>query len=54
MTGSGSSCFGIFNDINDILSFKNNFNKKQFLWYGKRKDYSVNRVCSFKTLENIF
>ena len=54
MTGSGSSCFGIFNDINDILSFKNNFNKKQFIWYGKRKNYSVNRVCSFKTLENNF
>ena len=54
MTGSGSSCFGIFNDINDILSFKNNFDKKQFLWYGKSKNYSVNRVCSFKTLENNF
>ena len=54
MTGSGSSCFGIFNDLNDILSLKNNSNKKYFLWYGKCKNYSVNRVRSFKTLENNF
>ena len=54
MSGSGSTCFGIFNDINNILPISKYFEDKYFIWYGKKKDYNVNRVHYSKTLENKF
>ncbi len=54
MSGSGSTCFGIFNDINTISSISDYFNDNYFIWYGKTKDYSVNRVRYSKMLENKF
>ena len=54
MTGSGSSCFGIFENLNDINSSLKNFNKSYFIWFGKKKNYSLNRVSYSKVLENKF
>ena len=57
MTGSGSTCFGIFKNLNEISifleSFNKHFNADYFIWYGKKRDYSVNRIRRCKTLENI-
>ena len=57
MTGSGSTCFGIFNDLNDISiflkTFNVDFNSNYFIWYGKKRNYNLNRIRSSKTLENI-
>ena len=57
MTGSGSTCFGIFKNLNDISiflkSFKKDNNSNYFIWYGKKKNYNLNRVRTSKTLENI-
>ena len=56
MTGSGSTCFGIFNNLNDIKGFLTKFNqitdKQYYIWYGKKKNYSFNRITSSKVLEN--
>ena len=54
MTGSGSSCFGIFKNLNDINASLKYFNKKYFVWFGKKKNYSLNRVSYSKVLENKF
>ena len=54
MTGSGSSCFGIFENLNDINSSLKIFNKSYFIWFGKKKNYSLNRVSYSKVLENKF
>ena len=54
MTGSGSTCFGIFNDLNNISTFLKKNKNKFFIWYGKKRDYSMNRVRVSKTLENRF
>ena len=54
MSGSGSTCFGIFNDIKNITYFHKYFKDDYFIWYGKKRDYSVNRVRCSKTLENKF
>ena len=54
MSGSGSTCFGIFNDINSTLTIADYFEDSYFIWYGKIKDYSVNRVRCSKMLENKF
>ena len=54
MTGSGSSCFGIFKNLNDINASLKYFNKKYFIWFGKKKNYSLNRVSYSKVLENKF
>ena len=54
MSGSGSTCFGIFNDIKNIKDIHNCFKNNYFIWYGRKKDYSVNRVRCSKKLENIF
>ena len=54
MSGSGSTCFGIFNDIKNISSISKYFDDNYFIWYGKKKDYSVNRVRRSKMLENKF
>ena len=54
MTGSGSSCFGIFKNLSDINASLKYFNKKYFIWFGKKKNYSLNRVSYSKVLENKF
>jgi len=58
MTGSGSTCFGIFKNLNDIIVFKEKFTKISndpfFIWYGKKTNYRFNRVTSSKVLENNF
>ena len=51
MSGSGSTCFGIFNNLNDISKFSKVFNKNYFIWYGKKINYNINRVASSKMLE---
>jgi 4-diphosphocytidyl-2-C-methyl-D-erythritol kinase len=57
MTGSGSTCFGIFKNINEIMKFLKFFNKQgnpnYFIWYGQKKNYNMNRIRTSKTLENI-
>ena len=54
MSGSGSTCFGIFKDIKTFLPISDYFKNKYFIWYGKKIDYSVNRVRFSKMLENKF
>mgnify|MGYP001205504081 CR=1 FL=1 len=54
MSGSGSTCFGIFKDLKNILPVYNYFKDSNFIWYGGVKDYSVNRVRCSKMLENKF
>ena len=54
MSGSGSTCFGIFRSNKIILPISRYFNDKYFIWYGKKKDYSMNRVTRSKMLENKF
>ncbi len=54
MSGSGSTCFGIFKDLKNILPVYNYFEDSYFIWYGKIKDYRVNRVRCSKMLENKF
>ena len=57
MTGSGSTCFGIFKNINEIIKFLEFFNKlnypNYFIWYGQKRNYNMNRIRTSKTLENI-
>ena len=57
MTGSGSTCFGIFKNIYEIIKFLKFFNKQDnpnyFIWYGQKKNYNMNRIRTSKTLENI-
>ena len=57
MTGSGSTCFGIFKNINEIIKFLEFFNIQDnpnyFIWYGQKKNYNMNRIRTSKTLENI-
>ena len=56
MTGSGSTCFGIFKNVNDIKIFLKSFNQitknSFFIWYGEKQNYSFNRVTVSKVLEN--
>ena len=58
MTGSGSTCFGIFKSLDDIIVFKEKFikicNHPFFIWYGGKKNYRFNRVTNSKVLENNF
>ena len=51
MSGSGSTCFGIFRNLGDISKLSKVFNKNYFMWYGKKCNYKVNRVVSSKMLE---
>ena len=48
MSGSGSTCFGIFKNSFDLkLALKQlakNPNKKWFIWYGNKKEFGYNRV----------
>ena len=52
MTGSGSSCFGIFNNLSDIKTSLKHFKNEYFVWFGRKKNYSLNRVSYSKVLEN--
>jgi 4-diphosphocytidyl-2-C-methyl-D-erythritol kinase len=56
MTGSGSTCFGIFKKVNEIKTFLKSFNQitnnSFFIWYGEKQNYSFNRVTVSKVLEN--
>ena len=54
MTGSGSTCFGIFKSLNDVPNLSNFFSNKYFIWFGQKADYNLNRVCCSKVLENKF
>ena len=54
MTGSGSTCFGILKNLDDIPYLRKIFKKEHFIWYGKKSNYNVNRVGSSKMLENNF
>jgi 4-diphosphocytidyl-2-C-methyl-D-erythritol kinase len=54
MTGSGSSCFGIFENLNDITSSLKFFDKRYFIWFGEKKNFNLNRVRISKVLENKF
>jgi 4-diphosphocytidyl-2-C-methyl-D-erythritol kinase len=56
MTGSGSTCFGIFKNVYEIRTFLKIFNQitnnSFFIWYGEKQNYSFNRVTVSKVLEN--
>ncbi len=54
MSGSGSTCFGIFEDNKNIIPISHYFKDEYFIWYGRKKDYSINRVRCSKMLENKF
>jgi len=54
MTGSGSSCFGIFKNLNDLKDTLKYFNPNYFIWAGKKKNYNLNRISYSKVLENKF
>ena len=55
MSGSGSTCFGIFENLDDIVIFLKNFkqdsDQNYFTWYGQKRDYNLNRVTYSKMLE---
>ena len=53
MTGSGSTCFGIFKNLQDIPNLRN-FSNKYYIWFGQKANYNLNRVCRSKVLENKF
>ena len=53
MTGSGSTCFGIFKNLKDIPNLRK-FSNKYYIWFGQKANYNLNRVCSSKVLENKF
>ena len=48
MSGSGSSCFGIFKSYKDFINDKEfkklNFNKNYFIWHGNKKEFGYNRI----------
>ncbi len=48
MTGSGSSCFGIFKNsrdfINDKAFIKLKSQKNYFIWHGNKKEFGYNRI----------
>ncbi len=46
MTGSGSTCFGIFSNINDLKYALKNLKKYKnyFIWHGTKKEFGFNRV----------
>ena len=54
MTGSGSTCFGIVKNPNDISDLSNCFDNNFFIWCGKKANYNISRVHCSKMLENNF
>ena len=53
MTGSGSTCFGIFKNSEDIPNLRK-FSNKYYIWFGQKADFKLNRVGCSKVLENKF
>ena len=53
MTGSGSTCFGIFKNLRDIPNLRE-FSNKYYIWFGQKANYNLTRICSSKVLENKF
>ena len=54
MSGSGSTCFGIFRNLDDISDLSKYINSKYFVWCGQKVDYKISRVHCSKMLENNF
>ena len=54
MTGSGSTCFGIVKNLEDIPNLAKFSNKKYFIWFGQKADFNLSRVSCSKVLENKF
>jgi 4-diphosphocytidyl-2-C-methyl-D-erythritol kinase len=54
MTGSGSTCFGIFKSLKDIPNLSKFYNNNYFIWFGQKANYKLNRVCFSKFVENKF
>ncbi|MDC3063452.1 4-(cytidine 5'-diphospho)-2-C-methyl-D-erythritol kinase [Alphaproteobacteria bacterium] len=48
MSGSGSSCFGIFKNSNDLINDKEfkklKLKKNYFIWHGNKKEFGYNRI----------
>ena len=48
MSGSGSSCFGIFKNCQDFINDKEferlKLKKNYFIWHGKKKEFGYNRI----------
>ena len=48
MSGSGSSCFGIFRNSQDFMSDKKfkklKSTKNYFIWHGNKKEFGYNRI----------
>ena len=48
MSGSGSSCFGIFKNSQDFVNDKEferlKLKKNYFIWHGKKKEFGYNRI----------
>ena len=48
MSGSGSSCFGIFKNSHDFINDKEferlKLQKNYFIWHGKKKEFGYNRI----------
>ena len=54
MSGSGSTCFGIFRNLDDISDLNKYINSKYFVWCGQKVDYKISRLHCSKMLENNF
>ena len=54
MTGSGSTCFGIVKNLDDISDLSKYFDDKYFIWCGQKANYNISRVHCSKMLENNF
>ena len=48
MSGSGSSCFGIFKNSKDFINDKEfeklKLKKNYFIWHGNKKEFGYNRI----------
>ena len=48
MSGSGSSCFGIFKNSSDLIHDKEfeklKLKKYYFIWHGNKKEFGYNRI----------
>ena len=48
MSGSGSSCFGIFKNSKDFVNDKEferlKLEKNYFIWHGNKKEFGYNRI----------
>ena len=44
----------IFKNLKDIPNLSKFYNNNYFIWFGKKANYKLNRVCFSKFLENKF